>query len=70
MRSGQSSVNVASLFKKRFLRRGAVVEVRILRENFIGRVVQLKVTKAADFKQTPLCLGVGATKPGRCPALG
>jgi len=69
-RSGQSSVNVASLFKKRFLRRNAVVEVRVLRVNFIGRVLQLKVTNKADLKQTPLCLGVGATKPGRCPTVG
>jgi hypothetical protein len=47
-----------------------VVEVRVLRTNFIGRVLQLKVTSKADLKQTALCLGVGATKPGRCPTVG
>jgi hypothetical protein len=68
--AGRPSVNLVSLFKRRFLRRGAVVEVRVLRENFIGRVLQLKVTNRPDIKQTALCLGVGATTPGRCPAVG
>ena len=69
-RAGRPNVNLASVFKKRFLRRGAVVEVRILRVNFIGKVLRLKVTKRPNINQTPLCLGVGAATPGRCPAEG
>jgi hypothetical protein len=69
-RAGRTSVTLTSLFKKRYLRRGAVVEVRVLRANFIGKVVRFEVTRRAGLKQSPLCLGVGATKPGRCPAVG
>jgi hypothetical protein len=69
-RAGRPNVNLASVLKKRFLRRGAVVEVRILRANYIGKVVRFKVSKRSNINQTPLCLGVGATTPGRCPAEG
>jgi Ca2+-binding RTX toxin-like protein len=69
-RAGRPNVNLASVFKKRLLRRGAGVEVRILRANYIGKVVRFKVTKRPNINQTPLCLGVGATTPGRCPAEG
>jgi hypothetical protein len=67
--AGKPTVNVASLFKKRFLRAGAVVEIRVLRANQIGKVLLLTITKKADVKQTRLCLGVGATTPGRCPTV-
>ena len=69
-RAGRPNINLASVFKKRLLRRGAGVEVRILRANYIGKVVRFKVTKRPNINQTPLCLGVGATTPGRCPAEG
>jgi len=69
-RAGRPNINLASVFKKRFLRRGAVVEVRILRANYIGKVVRFKVSKRSNINQTPLCLGVGAATPGRCPAEG
>ena len=69
-RAGRPNINLASVFKKRLLRRGAGVEVRILRANYIGKVVRFKVTKRPNINQTPLCLGVGATSPGPCPAEG
>jgi hypothetical protein len=69
-RAGRPNVELASVFKKRYLRRGAVVEIRILRVNYIGKVLRLKVTKRPNISQTPLCLGVGAATPGRCPAEG
>ena len=69
-RAGRPNVNLGSVFKKRFLRRGAVVEIRILRVNYVGKVLRLKVTKRPNIKQTSLCLGVGAATPGRCPAEG
>jgi Ca2+-binding RTX toxin-like protein len=69
-RAGRPNANLGSVFKRRFLRRGAVVEVRILRANFIGKVLRVKVTKRPNLSQTPLCLGVGARTPSRCPAEG
>jgi len=65
--AGRPTVNLAKFFKKRYLRKGAVVEVRVLRPNYIGKVLRLEIVKKADVKQTRLCLGVGATIPGRCP---
>ena len=69
-RAGRPNVDLASAFRKRYLRSGAVVEVRILRVNYIGKVLRVKVTRRSNLKQTPLCLGVGAATPGRCPAEG
>ena len=68
--AGRPNINLRSVFKKRYLKRGAVVEVRILRANYIGKVVRLTVARRPNLNQTPLCLGVGATTPGPCPAEG
>ena len=65
--SGRTTVNLAKFFKKRYLRKGAIVEIRVLRTNHIGKVLRLEIVKKADVKQTRLCLGVGAATPGRCP---
>ena len=64
-RSGKRTVNLLALFKRRYLKRGAVVEVRVLRANQIGRVVRLTVA-GGKFKSQNLCMNVGATKPSRC----
>ena len=69
-RAGRPTLNLGSVFKKRFIRRGAVVEIRILRTNYVGKVVRLTVTRRPNINQRPLCLGVGATRPGACPAEG
>jgi hypothetical protein len=69
-RAGRPNVSLGSVFKKRYLKRGAIVEVRVLRVNYIGKVLRMKVTGRPNVRQTPLCLGVGATTPGRCPAEG
>jgi hypothetical protein len=68
--ASRPNANLVSLFKRRYLRRGAVVEVRVLRASFIGKVLRMTVTARPNVKQTPLCLGVGATTPGRCPPVG
>jgi hypothetical protein len=60
------TVNALSHFKKRFLKRGAVIEVRVTRPNEIGSVRRLTVGKKGAIKTEPLCLPVGATKPSRC----
>ena len=65
-KAGKSKVNLLSLFKQRYLKRNAVVEIRVTRANEIGRVQRLKVTKKGVVKSELLCLAVGATKPGKC----
>ena len=62
----QKSVNVAKLLKKRFFKRGAVIELRVLRANQIGRYQRFTVGKRAKVTSTPLCIKVGTTKPSSC----
>jgi len=59
------TVSLLSMFKKRYLKRGAVVEIRVLRANQIGRVQKLTVARGKLTSQL-LCLNVGATRPGSC----
>jgi hypothetical protein len=65
-KAGKPKVNLLPLLKKRYLKRGAVLEVRVTRPNEIGRVLRLTVGKRGAIKSAPLCLNVGATKPARC----
>jgi Ca2+-binding RTX toxin-like protein len=65
VRAGRNSANLRSMFKKRFLKRGAVVEIRVLRANEIGRVQRLTVARG-KFTSRLLCMNVGATSPTRC----
>ena len=53
------------MFKKRYLKRGAVVEIRVLRANQIGRVQRLTVARG-KLTSRLLCLNVGATRPTSC----
>jgi hypothetical protein len=66
--SGNPQLDLKGLFKKRALRKGAVVEIRILHEAQIGIVRQLQVVKGPKVKETRRCLLVGATAPSSCPA--
>jgi hypothetical protein len=66
VKAGKTTVNVATLLKKRYLKRNAVVELRVLRPNEIGRVQRLKIAKDGVVKSELLCLNVGATKPAKC----
>jgi hypothetical protein len=59
-------LNIAGRFKKRFLRRGAVVELRILRPQFEGKVFRLTVTRGPSVKRARLCLEPGQATPRRC----
>jgi hypothetical protein len=65
-KAGQAKVNLLSLMKKRYLKRKAVLEVRVTRPNEIGRVLRLTVGKKGAIKSEPLCLNVGATVPAKC----
>jgi hypothetical protein len=64
-KAGKRTVSLLSFFKKRYLKRGAVVEIRVLRANQIGRVQKLTVARGKLTPQTQ-CLNVGATRPTRC----
>ena len=63
---GQKSINLVRAFRKRPLRRGATVEVRILRANFVGKVQRLKVGRRLRLADTSLCLFVGDSAPKAC----
>ena len=65
-KAGKAKVNLLALMKKRYLKRNAVLEVRVTRPNEIGRVLRLKVGNRGTIKSEPLCLPVGATKPAKC----
>ena len=64
-KAGRRTVSLLSMFKKRYLKRGAVVEIRVLRANQIGRVQKLTVARGKLTSQLQ-CLNVGATRPTRC----
>ena len=63
---GVTAVSLTSLFKRRTLRAGRTIEVRITRAPNIGRVVRFVTRATASPKRTNLCLAVGATRPTRC----
>jgi Ca2+-binding RTX toxin-like protein len=65
--TSSKKLNLVKFLKKRKLRRGAVVEVRILRANEIGRVVRHTVGKRGVIKITKACQLVGSTKVSTCP---
>jgi hypothetical protein len=66
VRGRRRQVNVAGRFKRRYLRRGAVVELRILRAQFEGKVFRLRVTRGPSVKRARLCLQPGETTPRTC----
>ena len=60
------TVSVLSQFKSRWLRKGAVVEIRTTRANEIGSVRRLTVGSRGTVKSQLLCLNVGAATSTRC----
>lgn len=69
VRRGTAALNLARLFERRFLRPGAVVELRILRANHIGKVHRLRVRRGGAVRSRALCLAVGARRPVPCGRL-
>jgi hypothetical protein len=63
---GRSRVDVARLLKHRYLRPGAVVEIRILRAAQIGKVQRYRVRRDGSLRSRALCLPPGQVKPARC----
>ena len=66
-RKGKSKLQLEKLFKRRILKRGATIEIRITRPGYVGKVATLKVTKKLKMPITSKCLLPGKSKPSRCP---
>ena len=58
---------INSPFKRRWLRPGAVVEIRVSRAGMVAEVVRYKIRSGGKFpKRAALCLAPGAKKPTSC----
>jgi Ca2+-binding RTX toxin-like protein len=66
-RKGQTKMQLKKLFKKRRLRGGARIEVRVTREGFLGKRARFKVSRKGRVKLTVGCLTFDTQKPTRCP---
>jgi hypothetical protein len=66
--SGSRQLKLLSKMKKAKLKAGAVLEVRILRKDAIGRVSQYKIPKGSKNlpKEAKLCMGPTDPKPRKC----
>jgi hypothetical protein len=60
------SASLVRLFKRRSLRVGTVVEIRITAPNAIGKVVRYPIRPRKIPRARTLCLPPGATRPAKC----
>jgi putative metal-binding protein len=60
------SAKLTRMFKRKRLRRGAVLEVRITAPNAIGKVVRYRIRRGKIPRARTLCLPPGARRPARC----
>jgi hypothetical protein len=60
-----SSLNVASIFKRRHLRPGTVITVRVTRAGWVGRAVVFTVLANRDADHRSACLAPGSIQPGQ-----
>jgi hypothetical protein len=57
-------INLLKLFgKRKTVRAGATLEVRITRANFIGKAVRYQIRRAKSVQRSELCIQPGTTKP-------
>jgi hypothetical protein len=63
---GTGTLSLLSLFKKRPLQPGAAVEIRILRDGWIGKAQRMTVNRRGKLTVTTLCQFVGETTPRAC----
>lgn len=66
--AARNRLSLLKLFKKRALRAGTVVEAGQFRPNQHARVDRLRIRKGPKIKRTKLCVLVGSSEPGPCPA--
>jgi Ca2+-binding RTX toxin-like protein len=64
--NGTKKMNLLALFKRRELPVGTVIEVKITKSGFVGKVVRFKTRRGKVPKATTLCLRPGKEKPGKC----
>jgi hypothetical protein len=64
MQGGKSSMNLLPAFRKRHLRAGAQIVVRITREHWIGKYYSFTIRPGRAPAIVLSCLGVGRTRPG------
>jgi hypothetical protein len=62
----RGKANLRKVLRRRHLRPGVKVEVRVTRADMIGKVLRFKMRRHRRPAMTRLCLPVGATKPTRC----
>jgi Ca2+-binding RTX toxin-like protein len=65
-RAGKPNVSLTALLKKRYLRKGARLDIRVLRANQIGVVRRLTVRKKGKLTAQNLCMNVGSKTPSAC----
>ena len=68
--SGQPTVKLVKLFKKRYLRVGAVVDVRVARPLHHAKFFRMRIGKKANVQFAQQCVLVGKTTPETCPTVG
>ncbi len=66
LNASSAKLDLTSRLKRRYLRSGAVLEVRVLRPLYNGKVFRLKVTGKPAISQSKLCVGPHSTTPGAC----
>jgi len=64
--NAHGNATLTGLFRRRRVRIGTVVEVRILAPNSIGKVVRYRVKRGRLPRGQVLCLPPGARRPSRC----
>jgi hypothetical protein len=69
VRNGAESKNIVKPVKKRKIKKGARLEVRILADDSIGKVQRYKIRKRKIPKTKTLCLVPGQRKPTSCRRL-
>jgi hypothetical protein len=66
-RKGQSKMQLVKLFKKRRLRGGARVDVRVTREGYLGKRARFRISRRGRVKVSLGCLTFDTAKPTKCP---
>jgi hypothetical protein len=65
-RARGGKINLRKLFgRRKTLRTGAVLEIRITRPSYIGKAVRYKIRRARSVQRSELCIEPGTTKPRR-----
>jgi hypothetical protein len=64
---GLTAINLAKPFRNRKLRVGTVIQVRITKPGYIGRLLRYTIRKNKRPKSSPTCLTPDTSKQMTCP---